>query len=315
MTIYYAPTAIDLSRLPVPPIIEVLSANGLLKDFIDRFLAFWAEQRLVDPTLPAFDEQGLQTNPAIVAGRAWSYLRLLDRQRVNDGLRALLAPLATGANLDILVAARNIQREISAPATSTSAAVMEGDESLLRRFLESFDRLSAGSTAGHLFEARKAWPQSEDKTLGLWDARVNGYAVHKRRGDIHLVLIGPFGRLPTVEERMLVHEAVHAPAIDKEGVAVYVQAAKRAEYAASLVLEIPPGPDPSLMVAEAKARVEAVATERMRIGGEIPPGLLAGAAYGASIIKVRDITPVAIAADPYTVPVMTSLTITFEVRL
>ncbi len=98
-------------------------------------------------------------------------MRLIDRARVNDGIKALLASLATGDNLDALVASRNIERLTVSPATADSAAVMEGDFALLRRYLLSFSAASAGSEGRYLYDAWTAWPQSADKTLGLWDAR------------------------------------------------------------------------------------------------------------------------------------------------
>lgn len=315
MTTTYAPTAIDLSRLPAPQAIEPLSTPALLQAYIDRFLVFWAEQRIIDPTLPAFDEQRLQTNPAIVVGRAWSYLRLLDRQRVNDGLRALLAPLSTGTDLDVLVGSRNIERLVIAPATVDEAAILESDDALLRRYLLSYDLPSAGSSGRYLFDAWSAWPQSEDRALGLWDARINGRSVHGRRGDTDVVVIGPLGRLPTAAEISAVRAAVTNPNRAPEAVAISVMAATRLEYAVSLVLEVPGvGPSAETIRTEAEARVTKAATDRIMIGGEVPEGLLSGAAYGPGVIRVRDLAPVVIEPDPYTVPVMTSLTVTVEVR-
>lgn len=315
MTTTYAPTAIDLSRLSAPQAIEPLSAPGLLQAYIDRFLVFWGEQRIIDPTLPAFDEQRLQTNPAIVVGRAWSYLRLLDRQRVNDGLRALLAPLSTGDDLDALVAGRNIERLVVSPATADEAAILESDDALLRRYLLSYDLPSAGSAGRYLFDAWSAWPQSEDKSLGLWDARINGHAVHGRRGDTDVVVVGPFGRLPSASELSAVRAAVTDPNRAPEAVAISVMAATRLEYAVSLVLQVPSvGPSAETIRAEAEARVRQAATNRILIGGEVPEGLLSGAAYGPGVIRVRDLEPVVIEPHPYTVPVMTSLAITVEVR-
>lgn len=315
MTTTYAPTAIDLSRLPAPQAIEALSAPALLQAYIERFLVFWAEQRIIDPTLPVFDEQRLQTNPAIVVGRAWSYLRLLDRQRVNDGLRALLAPLSTGDDLDSLVAGRNIERLEVAPASAGEAAILEGDDALLRRYLLSYDLPAAGSAGRYLFDAWSAWPQSEDRSLGLWDARINGRAVHGRRGDTDVVVIGPFGRVPTNDEISAVRATVTNPNRAPEAVAISVMAASRLEYAVSLVLQVPAvGPSAETIRMEAEARVRRAATDRIMIGGEVPEGLLSGAAYGPGVIRVRDLAPVVIEPDAYTVPVMTSLSISVEVR-
>lgn len=312
----YAPTAIDLSRATAPEAIEPLDFETLYSGFKARFLTYWDALREDDASLPEYTTQSLESEPAGVIGEAWSYLRLLDRQRVNDAVKALLAPLSTGSNLDALVAARNIERLTIVAATDNSAEILEGDASLLRRYLLSFDHAAAGSRDRYLYEALRVWPQSADKTLGLWDARVNGFEIHGRRGDTDLVIIGPSGRLPTELERTTVRGAVTAPHIKPEAVSVAVIAATRVEYAVSLVIEVPgAGPAPSVIRTEAEARVRAAATERIVIGGEIPTGLLAGAAYGPGVIAVRDLAPVVIAADPYKVPVMTSLTIATEVRV
>lgn len=311
----YAPTAIDLSRLSAPQAIEIISLDQLEADFKDRFLTEWAAQQQIDPTLEDFTEAELETHPAIVVARAWRYLRNLDRNRVNDGLKALLAPLSTGGNLDALVAGRNIERLTIIEATANAPAVMEGDASLLRRYLESFDLPAAGSVDRYLYEARKAWPQSQDKSLGLWDARVNGFDIHGRRGDTDVVIIGPAGRVPTEIERKSVRDAVTATKVKPDAVSVTVLAATRVEYSASLVIEVPGvGPDPETLRMEAEKRVRAAALSRVLIGGEIPPGLLAGAAYGDGVIKVRDLAPVAIAPDPYRVPVLARLLLAVEVR-
>jgi phage-related baseplate assembly protein len=311
----YAPTSIDVSRLTAPDAIEVVSFDDLVAAGKTRFLSEWADQQRVDTSLSDFTEQDLATHPLIVGLRTFAYVRGLDRQRVNDALSALLAPLAAGSNLDTLVASRNVERMTISAATATQAAVMESDVSLLRRYLLSFDKPSAGSSGRYLYDAWTAWPQSTDKTLGLWDARVNGWAVHGRRGDTDVVVIGPYGRLPTADELNTIRKAVTDPNRAPEAVAISVMAATRAEYAASLVIEIPGvGPSADAVKAEAINRVTTAATNRVLVGGEIPDGLLAGAAYGDGVIRVRDLSPVVIAADPYAVPVMTRLSVAVEVR-
>lgn len=311
----YAPTSIDISRLPAPDAIEALDFEALFAAFKVRFLAFWETQRAINPALPAYDVQSLETDPAGIVGEAWSYLRLMDRQRVNDAFRALLAAYAKGSNLEGIAAGRNLARIVIVPATSSAAAIMEGDDALLRRYLLSFDVPASASAGRYLYDAWTAWPQSADKTLGLWDARVNGRAIHGRVGDTDVVVIGPEGRLPTPVELASVRAAVTHPDRAPEAVAISVMAASRVEYAVSLVLEVPAvGPSPDVLKAEAIKRVAAAAKDRTLIGGEIPAGLLSGSAFGVGIIKVRDRAPVVIEPDPYKVPVMTALTIDVEVR-
>ena len=301
-------TVIDLTRIGAPSAIEALSYQELLAGFKERFQAFWEEARLLDTSLPAYDVSMLETDPAIIAGQAWSWLRLLDRGRVNDGIRALLGPLSTGTNLDNLVAGRNIIRLEITPADGDTPAVMESDFQLLRRYLLSFDAQASGSAGRYLFDAYSAWP-------AMLDARVNGFEVHGRRGDTDVVIIGPAGALPTTEQRDAVSAAVRHVNRMPEGVAISILAATRVEYDVDLTIEVPAiGPAPAVLVAEATTRVRAAGDERTLIGGEVPAGFVAGAAYGPNILKVRDNAPVAVDPDPYKVPVLGAITIGFEVR-
>lgn len=302
-----APQAIDLSALPAPNAIEPLDPDALLEEFIARFLVAWAEFRAADPTLPNYTAERLRTDLAAIVARPWIFQRLLDRQRVNDAVRAVLAPFAKRADLDAVAAGANIERLVLVPATDTAPAVMESDASLLLRYLLSFDRSAAGSVDALLYAAWTAWPQ-------MGDARINGFHIHNRRGDTDIVITGPGGRVPTEDEADQVREAVYAPGVRPEAIGVAVIIATRIEYAVDLVIEIPNGPDASLIVDDAVARVRAAADARTVIGGEVPAGLLSGAAYGANVIKVRDLAPVAIASDPYAVPVCTAITIIPEVR-
>lgn len=298
---------IDLSRLRAPEAIETLSFEALQTAFVQRFLEAWNDERQVDPALPVYDVSRLESDPIVIVGQAFSYLRLLDRQRVNDVVRAVLAPLASGANLDHVVARQNVQRLIVRPATSTVPGVMESDEALLRRYLLSFDRASAGSRDRFLYEAWTAWPE-------MHDARVNGHRVHQRPGYVDIVISGPDGAAATPAQKALVSAAVCAPNVQPEAVSVAVLDAVRAEYSVDLVIEIPTGPDSELVRLEAEQRVWAAGNARMLIGGEVPAGYLAGAAYGASIIRVRDNAPVAIEPDPYTIPILVGVDIATEVR-
>lgn len=311
----YAPTAIDLTRVAAPDAIEAWSHDTLIANFKTGFLAQWALEQAKNGDLRDFTEADLQSHPVIVVARTWAYERGLDRQRVNDALKALIAILASGASLEQIAASRNIARLVALSATATTAAIMESDAALLRRYLLSFDVPSSGSVGRYLYDAWTAWPQSDDRTLGLWDARVNGRAVHGRKGDTDVVIIGPFGRLPTMDELAAVRAAVTDANRAPEAVAISVMAATRVEYAVDITIEVPAiGPSQDVVKAEAEARITAAATDRILVGGEVPAGLLSGAAYGANVITVADNAPVVITPDPYRVPVMTSLTVRTVVR-
>ncbi|MGO4735982.1 baseplate assembly protein [Bosea sp. 2KB_26] len=295
-----SPVAIDLSRLPAPNAIAPLDHPTVLAGFVESFLRFWDELRLTRPELPAFTAERLATDPAIVLGRVHSFLRLLDRAAVNDAVRAVLAPLAKRADLDNVVARQGVVRLETAPG------VMETDEQLLKRYLLSFGRSSAGSIDRILFDAYTAWP-------AMWDASVNGWAVHGRRGETDLVISGPGGVTPT-DKLTAVSAAVTAPGSKVEAIGIFVLAAVPLHYAVAQAIRVPVGPDAELVRLEAVARVSAATDERHLIGGTIQRDLIAGAAYGPSIASVAHTAPPAdVVATRYQIPVRTGIAIAVEV--
>lgn len=293
-------TVIDLSRVPAPNAIEPLDFETLLAAFKARFLAWWEVERERDPTLPVYDVADLETDPAIIVGQAWSYLRLLDRQRVNDAVQAVFAPLAKGADLDVVVARQNVIRLETAPG------VFETDAQLLNRYLLSFGRASAGSADRILFDAYTAWP-------AMLDARVNGWAVHGRRGEIDLVIAGPGGVTPA-DKIAMVRAAVTSTSAKPEAIGVFVLAAQIRDYAVQQAIVVPVGPDAELVRLEAVARVQAVADGRRLIGATVQRDHLAGAAFGASILSSVHIGPVAdVVCTAYQIPVCNGIDTTVEV--
>ena len=295
--------------MPFPDAIHALDFATLKAEFLGRFVEVWDRLRATDPTLPAFEMERLETDPVVIsAAEAWAYLRLLDRGRVNDAVKAVLAPRSTGADLENIAASQNLARLTVTPANGSAPAVMETDEGLLRRYLLSFDRASVGSIGRYLLEARTVWP-------GMGHAVVNGRTVHGRLGDSDIVITGPGGRDPSPVELALVTAAVRAPNVKPEAMGVAVISATRREYSVDQVIEVPSiGPDAEVVRNEAIARIRAAGDARTLIGGEVPDGLMAGAAYGQNVIRVRDNAPVVIPPDPYTVPVLTGIDIAAEVR-
>lgn len=294
-------TAIDLSRLPAPAVIEQLDFETLFDAYVVRFEATWEEARERDPTLPAYDVQNLETDPAVILGQAWSYLRLLDRQRVNDAVKAVLAAFSQKADLDQLVARQNVARLDTAPG------VPETDAQLLRRYLLSFGRASAGSADRLAYDALTAVP-------ALIDVRVNGFAVHGRRGEIDVVIAGADG-ITTSEQAAAVRASVASASAKPEAIGVFVIPAERIVYTVTQGIVLPVGPDANLVRTEAVARVRAAADERRMIGQRVPRDQLAGAAFGQSIASVDHVSPASdIVTTEYQIPVCTGITITTQVQ-
>jgi len=298
---------IDLTRLPAPTIIEEIDYEAMQRAFLARYKAQWTIESTVDPTLPQWDVDELETDPVVIASQPWTFLRQLDRARVNDAVCAVLAPLAKGDDLDNVVARIGVERLTITPATATEAAVMESDERLLTRYLLAFARPAAGSPERYLYEAMTAWPT-------LLHAAVIGRAVHGRRGDVDLVIAGPGGRDATADELSLVRAACGSTSVKPEATALNVLRATRRVYTVAGRIVVPPGPDAEAVRTEAVARLAVAGAARMLIGAEVPRDLLSGAIYGLSVTRADLTAPAAdIPADPYTIPVQGDVSLTVEV--
>jgi phage-related baseplate assembly protein len=299
--------AIDLSRLPNPTIIETLDYETMQADFLDRFASAWGEQRAKNAALPEWNVAALETDPTVITSEAWSYLRLLDRQHVNDVIVAVLAPLATGNDLDNIVARIGVERLIVVAATDTTDAVMESDARLLQRYLLAFTRPAAGSTDRYLYEAMTAWPS-------MLAGRVIGRAIHGRKGDVDIVVSGPDGRDATDEELAAVRTACTSTSVKPEATSVSVLRATRNVYNMVGKVTVPSGPDAESVRLEAVSRILAAGKARMTIGAEVPVNALEGAAYGTSVTRANLTAPTSdIPSDPYTMPIPGTITLTVEV--
>ncbi|MCV6548560.1 MAG: baseplate J/gp47 family protein [Cohaesibacter sp.] len=309
MSFAYAPTAIDLTGLPVPPVLEVLDSEAYIQQFLNKFVAVWNRFRLDDPTLPTYTAQNLEGESTAALGEALAFVRTLDRGRVNDAIKALLPHLAEAGDLDNLVLRRRLKRLVVRAADGNRAALMETDAQLVRRYLLSFDAPAAGSVGRYLFDAVSAWP-------GLGDARVVEQLDHGRAGDVDLVITGEAGALPTDEQLDVVREKVRAKNARKAGVSLAVHKAKQQKYEGNLLIVVPPnGPAPEQVRADAQERVRKAALVRALCGGELPRGYLSGAAYGdgSNVLRVIDRNPVAIQPDLYSVPYLENLTVNVDV--
>ncbi|SMD10007.1 Phage-related baseplate assembly protein [Fulvimarina manganoxydans] len=303
-----APSIVDVSRLPPPDAIEIVSAEAMIEAFLDRFAVEWEAERAIDPTLPEWTVAKVAANPIRrVGGRAWQYTRVLDRYRVNDAIRSVFVAFAKGSNLDAVAANQNVQRLLVRAATADTPAVYETDERLLLRYLFSFDRASAGSEGAYLYAAYSTVP-------AIGHAAVVGFNTHGRRGDTDVVVMGEAGALVSDAERAAISAAVRAPHIKPEAVSVAVLKALRVEYRAHVRVELPQGPDADLVRQQIADRIKAATDARTLIAGEVPDGLIQGAAYGPNVLSVADLNPIVIAPDAYSVPVCTEITVEVVVR-
>ena len=143
-----ASTAVDLSRLPPPDIVEPVNYEAVLAQMTARMQAL----------VPGFDAL-TSADPAIKVLEIAAYEKTILFQRVNDAARATMVGYARGADLDNLAALFGLTRLLIEEADEAlgTPAVYEDDDRLRRRVLLAPDSFSvAGPATAYVFHALSA---------------------------------------------------------------------------------------------------------------------------------------------------------------
>ena len=143
-------TAIDLSLLAPPDVVKQIDFETILKEGLEDF---YQKMREVDPEFPDL----LESDPAMKLAQVFAYREMLVRQDANTQARSVLLAYAEGADLDHKAAERNLQRRTISPATDTTPAVFESNESLRKRVqLAPEGQTTAGSEGSYIFHGLNA---------------------------------------------------------------------------------------------------------------------------------------------------------------
>ena len=147
-------TAINLSGLTPPDVIEALDYETIVKDMRDDLVArFPAIAGVID----------LESEPARKLIEAFAYRELLLRGRINDAARSVLLASAYGTNLDHLAALFATERMQVEDAAGT--LVPEDDERFRRRVqLAPEGFWVAGPERAYVYHALSAAPWARDAT-------------------------------------------------------------------------------------------------------------------------------------------------------
>jgi phage-related baseplate assembly protein len=146
-------TAVDLSRLPAPDVVEALDFDTIFADAVTRMKA----------EMPEFKAR--ESDPSTKNLLVLSYVAQILRQRVNDAARAVMPAFSTGADLDNLAAVFGVGRYTLSEADTTTgaAAVMESDTDFRRRMVLAPEGYSvAGAEGSYIFHALSADAQVLD---------------------------------------------------------------------------------------------------------------------------------------------------------
>lgn len=268
-------TAVDLSRLVAPDIVEALDFETIYAAALDQ----------LQELLPDFDAT-VESDPVVKLLQLFAYRELLLRQRINDAARAVMPAYAVGADLDNIAALFGITRFTLTPADEALGipAVMESDADFRRRMVLAPEGYSvAGPEGAYIFHALSA------------DADVlDASATSPAAGEVLVSVLSRTGNgaasvdlVDTVDA--YVSDETRRPLTDF----VTVQSAEIVEYAVDATLTTFSGPDGGVVLAAAQDSLNAYIEASHRIGRDITRSAIFAALHVEGVQNVELTTPAA----------------------
>ncbi|GMM59905.1 baseplate assembly protein [Novosphingobium pituita] len=144
-------SALDLSQLAPPEVVEQLSYEAIRAAIVDQLVA----------ELPAFDAT-VTSDPAVKVLEVVAYREMLIRQQFNERARQVMLAYATGSNLDQLGALLDVGRLEGEDDTAYRARIQLAPEAFSVAGPASAYRFYALSAAPTIADASVAAPRPDD---------------------------------------------------------------------------------------------------------------------------------------------------------
>lgn len=274
-------TAIDLSQLPPPKVVEVINYEQILQEILDDFYARQAASGIEFTAL-------VESDPAYKLAETAAYREMLVRQRANESALAVMLAYATGSDLDQIGANFNLQRLVLVPAdpntTPPTPAIMEGDPAFRARIQLVYESYTtAGSEGSYVFHALSA------------DAKVKDVQpISPTPGQVVVYVLSNDGN-GTADEILLNKVAA---TLNKEQVRpltdnVIVQSASIIEYTVTAELVLYPGPDSNVILQAAKDELKKYVDAMHRVGFDVTVSGIYQALHRPGVQNVNLTTPTA----------------------
>lgn len=270
-------TAIDLSRVPAPQVVQTLSAEKILSEMLEDLLARHPEFTAL-----------LESDPAIKLLEVAAYRELLLRQRINEAAQAVMLPYALGTDLDNLGALFGVQRLITTPGDPSAVppvpAIYESDSELRYRIQLSLEGLStAGPEGAYIYHALSASGQVLDAS-----------AISPEPGEVLVTVLSRLGNGVAAPELLAtVYAAINAESVRPLTDYVQVQSATITEYALEATLYFYAGPDREVVLANAQAAAEAYVAAQHRLGRDVTLSGIYAALHQPGVQRVELASPAA----------------------
>jgi len=268
-------SAIDLSKLPAPSVVEALSFEDILANIKADFVTRAPDYANVLDT---------PSEPIVKLLESAAYVALNLRQRVNDAGRAVLLATATGADLDNIAALFNVKRPLVTPANADAqpptVAVYENDSRLRSRVQMSLEGFTTAGTVGaYQFHALAASALVKDAAI-----------TSPVPGQVQVSVLASQGT-GTADQSLLDTVATALDLVRPLTDQVVMQSATIIDYTVSATLTMFAGPDASVVRSAAQTAVEAYVVDHHRFGYDITLSGLYAALHQPGVQNVTITSP------------------------
>lgn len=268
-------TAIDLSQLPEPSVVEQLDYEQILA-------AMLADLQARDPAFTAL----VESDPAYKVLEVAAYREMLIRRRVNDAALAVMLAYAQGTDLDQIGAnysvARLVLDEGDPLATPPVPPTYEEDTDYRRRIQLSFEGYTtAGSLGSYVFHGLSADGDVADV-----------YPVSPTPGNVVVYVLSRSGTgAASTELRAKVLAALNADLVRPLTDNVTVQSVTIVNYSITAELVILPGPDAAVVRQTALDAITAYAAAQRKIGYDVTLSGIYAALHQPGVQRVNLTAP------------------------
>ncbi|MEZ6854194.1 baseplate assembly protein [Halodesulfovibrio aestuarii] len=270
---------IDLSKLPIPDVIESINFEAILQEVLDDYY-----ERNPDHTAL------LESDPAYKLAEVAAYREVLLRQRINEAAWAVMVAGAKGNDLDNLAALVPVQRLLldagDPDANPPVPPTYESDDDFRSRIQLAPEGFSvAGPKGAYIFHTLSVPGVKGAYVHSPAPVEVDVYVLAKVENDNKGI---PDATLLQAVEKSLMDDEVR-PFTDL----VRVNSAVVKEYAIVATLHMLPGPSKESAKLEAQKRIEEYVAERHALGAGVPLSGIHAALHVAGVDKVTIIEPAA----------------------
>ena len=253
-------TAIDLSKLPAPKVIESLSYEAIFQDILNNFL----EKNPQYANL-------LESDPAMILLEVAAYRELLLRNRINEAAKAAMLPYATGSDLENLAAFYGVKKLDG-----------ENDDRLRQRTqlaLEGFS--TAGPIGAYIFHTLSA--SSEIKSVSVKSPNP---------GEVLVTILSQNGNGIVGQELIdIVYKKLSDDDTRPLTDMVLVQGAKIVNYSIKAIITVYSGPSSAIVEHEARTALQNFINERHALGKVVAISGIYDALHVNGVKKVQLINP------------------------